>query len=603
MALLLRHFSRYGNVKMLKTYQNTASTEQPTRFAFVIFKKSADGKKALQNGSNQRLSNGIIIAIRPACTWTPEPIYCSAAMASDLKEVIGSELEVARMPSSYKFDYLSVLIDDCLLEILKYLDVFELILLRNLNQRLQAVVDSELEKRCKEPFEIQLLHKKTFYSDLLRHSKKEGGGIKVVEADRMLGCVGNYVSSIHLSGTSFESKLEREQHFSVVRLDLIMDSLLKHCVNGPLTDLTICNFYLMNRMSIYAPIWQKLDTLELVNYDMKENELEAIFKNCRQLVRLKLDLKGVPNKRCYGTEMLNCNKITGTCFLKLPNTLKEFNLRNCKGLDLNMLSTFFENNKQLEVLHYSWHYSKRYPSTIGFEIYGIISKHLPNLKTLIVDNLGDRSELMCSTNMALNLRSLNSLGSLKYLKKLTIDVKNQNVSQMLIQFAQHGQLEELFMRNVQINPYTYDGLPTKFSSLKILRVRYTNLNALDSSYFLNLAKFFTFHNLIELHLEAERIASTSRRIELHELWPGLSCFIISCRKLYTIFLKIPSIELNIRDYHDVVIMSELRNILKSFQLYVSHQSVTKGLKSFLSRDKIRKPVVLKYIYYDLEYYQ
>lgn len=593
---MLKYFARFGTVELLKLYENEASEDSLSHFAFVVFSKSTEARKALKCGSKHRLQDGTLVDVVPACLWSPEPIYCDFNMATDIAEVVGDDLQVIKMPESYKVDHLSALNDDCLREIFKYLSVFDLFLIRTLKKRYVSIVDNVLDKEFNKPYAYQLCHKRALYFNLIAHSKsKLDERISLQEVDYMLRSVGNYVNKIQISSTVLRSTENGESYSGVLKLELIMDKILKYCTENRLYHLSIMSFQVYSKMGCYARIWENLHTLELMNYDMYETELEAIFKNCKQLESLKLDLLGLPNTINYGTELVNCNKITGACLLYLPKTLIELCLRNCKGLELRMLDIFFQHNGQLK----KFQYSSRHFSRVGLKLYSIVSKHLINLKEFHIDNLGDRTELM--SPVAENVQSLISVANLKNLKKLTIDVKNHSISQMLIQIAQNEQLEELFLKNVQINPYPFDGASTQFPSLKILKIHFKDIYELNSLFFENLAKFLRFHNLQEFQIDNPRHDLPPRRIKMGTLWNGLRLFIVHAKNMSKLYLRVPSIIIDMVDYHNMLFMAELRIPARRFFVHLSRQNLTPGLSNFLDRKTVAHALVFRYPYFDFEY--
>lgn len=473
-------------------------------------------------------------------------------------------------------DDFSSLNDDCLRLIFKYLDVFELIAVRQLSSRFVAIVDEELGKRKQEDFMPFLLKQKVLYFNLIK-DRKRNRRLTLAEAENILKCVGSFVTKIQLASYSFQPLELREVVKKTIRIDLLLGLIEKYCDLSKLSELVIWNFYMVENMSYFTSIWRNLRVLEIVNFDTRESELEVILRSSKNLTRLEVGVLEEPNlPAAFEEDEWMANNITGSCLLSQPRTIRSLTLTNCKYLNLNILCRYFEQNPQLD----RFFYTKHPQNSIGILLYGQISRRLKNLRQLSIDGISCISKSHLHSSI-INLQNLNSLVHLKRLKKLRFDGCGQDISLLLVRLANNESLDELTLCNATVDQRLFvRSVP--FVGLRIFKICFSSIGEIFSSYLLNVSRIVHFSDLEELHLEYMNIDQLGFRIEMEKVDRGLLLLVERAPSLGRLFIQVPCIRINVASYMALLNICSRRSEPMKLVLYLSRRNIAPSLVRFLA---------------------
>lgn len=527
-----------------------------------------------------------------------EEMSQEATNSMECETTISEEfLGILNTIQSPPLDKFSSLNDDCVRSILQYLDIFELIAVRQLSSRFVAIADKEISTRKQEDFMPFLLKQKIVYFDLIKN-RRPTRRITLYEAEKILKCVGNFVTKIHLNSCSFQAVTRREIIKKTIRLELLLRLIENYCDSGNLSGLVIWNFHMVENMRHFSSIWRNLRTLEIVNFDTRESELETILLDCENLGRLEI---GVVEEDVWvdlDEDETMKNNITGSCLSSQPRTIRSLKLTNCKNLNLNALCRYFEQNPQLE----RFFYTKHPDNGIGIILYGQISRRLKNLRQLSLDGIGRLNNTHFHSSI-INMQNINSLSNLKRLKKLKFDACGQDISLLLVRLANNEGLDELSLRNAVIDERMYiKSVP--FTGLKIFKIYFKGLNEIFSSYLENISRIVHFLDLEDLHLEYMNIDQLGTRIDMEKIERGLLMLMERAPSVGRLFIRIPSLRINISNYKSLVSLCSQRPLQKKLCIYLSRRNMSSSLCQYI-RDKQNKEshllVEIKAVFCDFSY--
>lgn len=477
-------------------------------------------------------------------------------------------------------DYFSPVNDDCLLQILEYLDVFELIALRQTSRRFVPLVDEAIGKQRHEDFLPFLIKNKTLYFDLIK-SRMSNRKLTLCETERILKCVGTFVDKIHLTSLPFQQSGKNER----IQVEPLVTLIDKYCAGGNLTSLHLGKFYLVEDLSRFVSVWENLRVLEIHCFEMWDAELKDIFLQCRNLIHLNVEIL-VDNHK--SDTMESPWKFTGSSLNSLGKSITSMRLSNCKDIQLNELCQFFERNPQME----RFSYKKHVDNPIGIILCGQIARRLPNLKHLAIDCTESEYTKHAHTNI-IQIQNLNSLTNLKKLTKLMFDACGQDVSSLLLRLAQNNQLEELLLRNAYISDQS-SMYPIEFSTLKILKIGFRNVKTIDVSYLKNFKKMIFCPNMQEFHLEYYNAGPENHFVNLVE--SGLLALLAETPMLEKMFIKIPDFRMNV--FHYLAILSTCRARPSKLKLYIylARMNLTQSLIQHLQSNNYDNLVELRPVF-------
>lgn len=466
-------------------------------------------------------------------------------------------------------DYISDLNDHCLLHIFENLSTFQLIAVAQLSDRFFAICMRMIQKRPSTYYTAKLVEERIIDFELIKKSNRNNK-LTLSETEAILKCVQGFVTTIYMTGSSFEVYMEGENKCKTLKLDCILNILNKYSKN--LEHLHLSNFYIVKNMSNYKNIWKNLKSLHLSNYSMEETEIGEILLQAKQLHTFELEILYIPKLTIDYVENFEPQLLSGTCLFKLSKTVKSLTLRNCKGLKLFNLIKVFEINSQLE----QFSYSSYHKDAIGMIIFGEVSKRLRNLTSLRLGRTGSNENVNIFKKIII-FQNLSTLANFKYMTSLLFDANGFNISNLLIKLAEKNILKELTIRNASVRTSKTD-IPL-FTSLNVFNLFFKNHEEITNNFFVTLSQSLHAPNIEEFDIEF--VDSDFRYLYLSQFINGINTFLSPCMSLRKLLFKIPNLKINVKNYLQLVQIRQRTKYPYPLYIYMLRENMSLELSQYL----------------------
>lgn len=563
--IILDYFLTFGKVREIKFFLHK---QQHRNYAVLIFWNQQIAQKVLSIGPTHVLKNGYQIFVMAASTNNFN------------KKKLSSK--------SVNVGHLILLNDDCLLKIFEYLDVFELIAMRQVNQRFTTLVDSTIARRRQDDFLSLLLNSKALYFGLVKR-RISTQKLTLNDAEHILKCVGTFVSKIHLTSTAFEPMNKGECSRQNINLKSIIKLIDKYCTGGNLKSLHIGKFCMVEDLGRFENVWQNLRSLEIHCFEICDTQMKNIFGFCKNLRHLGIEI-------LFGNDVIkfaNDQKMfTASSLNELGTKFKSIKLTNCKHIQLNYLCQFFERNPQLE----RFLYRKHPDNMLGVILYGQITR-IPSLQQLSVEFIDNEQKQPSHSNI-IQVQNLNSLSNLKNLRKLTFNACGHDCALLILRLAHNNRLEELTFQNPSIMDHGIKS-PMEFNSLKALKIHFFNKQTVDIIYLENLSKTIIFSNLRELHLEYYNTDEKNKFVRLFE--SGLLNLLIKAPLLGKLFIKIPQLRIHVFHYMAILNACRKRASGSKVFIYLARINLTQPLLQYLQTNNNDNLLEIRSVFSNFNY--
>ena len=385
---------------------------------FVTFSKGSEASCALIN--RKKFSELFVLA--PADTWNQQVDVCASRSSDEM---------FCDQNDSRLFAMLN---DDCLLHVISFLDILDVILIKNI---------------CKKFSELAEIHVKTVKKlnfDEIKQKQK----LTLHETKMVLETVGTNVIE-----TSVNSEKFRNQR--------VLSLIPKYLTNLKHLKLTGFKMEPMNFWDQMSSILMQLETLDLSdNSEINENFLKCFKKSDPKLKLLNVSnctIKGSSMEVLKNIESLNisgCRFITGKQVIKFVESnknLKSLNISKCPNLFGKDVNELLLKASQLNALSLNNYYID--DLTSKFVIPSI--NPLVNLKELTIHNINyppcdqllrtiyleNCIELLNISYGNLTLTSVYAISTMKRLKKLIMNFKNSVPEDFVDYLMELVSLEEL----------------------------------------------------------------------------------------------------------------------------------------------------------------
>lgn len=337
--------SVFGPIEDIKLFgKNVNSGWKMKNRGFVTFKKASNASSALI--SRKRFEK--LFVLKPADTWN-QPEYLR----------VSANLSYLNPSSDQDSQLLTMLNDDCLLHVMKFLDIHTLL---------------TAQKVCCKFNELSAIHFKTV-NNLDFSSKKSKKKLTLHEAKLVMEALGPNITIATFNSENFYNQ----------RILSFIPKYLRNLKHLHLTGFKLNSLTFWDQM---RNILSSLITLDLSdNSEIEENFLKNAAKASSSLKYLNVS---------------NCN-IPGS-FLDLIPNIEGLNVSGCRFIHGKQLMKFVETNKKLKSLYIS-----KCPNIYGKDVNDMLMK-IPQVRALSLNNyyIDDETSrfVIPSINPLVNLREL-----------------------------------------------------------------------------------------------------------------------------------------------------------------------------------------------------
>lgn len=410
--------SVYGSIIEMKIFgKNVKLGWKMKNRGFVTFEKASAASCALIN----RKKFSELFALAPADTWN-QP--CKKVEAFD-------ESFYCDQKQSKLFEMLN---EDCLLHVITFLDVLDLLSLKSVCKNFLGLCEAHLKTV-----------KSLKFSDI-----KEKKKLTLHEAKMVMETVGGNVTCASIGSEKFNNQ----------RILAFVPKYLKSLKHLRLTGFKLEPINFWDQMAYILP---QLETLDLSdNSEINENFLKSFRKKDTILKSLNVancTVNGNFLKMVGKLESLNvsgCRFVTGKqllSFVESNDKLKSLNISKCPNIFGKDVNELLQKASQLEVLSLNNYYID--DETSKFVIPSI--NQLINLRELTIHNINyppcdqllrtinleNRIEVLNISYGNLTLTSVYAISTMKSLRKLSMNFKNSVPEDFVDYLMELERLEEL----------------------------------------------------------------------------------------------------------------------------------------------------------------
>ncbi|CRK89054.1 CLUMA_CG002793, isoform A [Clunio marinus] len=410
--------SVYGEIESMKFFRKKGKIKNR---GFVTFKDASSASCALIN----RKQFSRLFMLLPGDTWT-QPDYERTQKTEE--ENGKSEIEA--------LEIFEILNDDCLLHVMKFLDILEVLSLKRVCEKFAELCEIHLKS-------IKQLN----FTNI--HGRKK---LTLHEGKLVLESVGKNISSLSISSDKFYNQ----------RILNFIPKYLKSLKHLHLTGFKLDCPSFWDQISVLLPSLETLDLSD--NSEIDENFLKS-FKNSKPSLKF--------------LNVTNCN-VNGS-FLPLVTFVESINVSGCRHINGKQLLIFVEENKSLKSLIIS-----KCPNIFGRDVNEVLQNvpHLEflslnnyyideetsrlvipnintirNLKHILIQNINfpPCDQLLRTINLDNCIESLNisygnltlttiyAISTMKHLKKLVMNFKNSVPEDLVDYLMKLDKLEEIHM--------------------------------------------------------------------------------------------------------------------------------------------------------------
>lgn len=403
-TLYVSSIKTHVNQEDLKEYFNKQGTVSNVvvhdkgdyKYAFVTFQTYEDATKVLKK--RQHVIKRCKLRIRPADTWHQPKPECES---NENKEVNGEGAEPVAKEEEYDENAPSLMIlnDDCILYLLEFFNILEMIKMHGTCTRLDSLIEMYCQKFVKFDFGSLSLE---MTSDLT-----------LMNARDILMFLGPTMTSLTIDGSDFNSSANRT-----------IDWIARFCKK--LESLDMENFILNKPiLKKLTPVIQNLKSLSIGDSTKVGDELGICFSGATQLEDLKISGNWEITGKCL-SKLSNLKTLSVNCCgnlqskpfkeaLKNNTTLKKLEIRRCDKFDDNVVKFIVSDVQGIEELSLS-------------NVYACMSEYnrfadLPHLKKLSVEfhSFAPIDTLLEKLGEKNILEELHYIGSSSYPIRTTIE--------------------------------------------------------------------------------------------------------------------------------------------------------------------------------------
>ena len=368
-------FSIYGDIEDIEFIKSDGKVKNKSNYGFITFKECSVATTVLVN--RKKLAKYFMIM--PADSWHQPNFNKTLDSCCTFTEP----------------NLISTLNDDCLLKILSFLDIHEVMTFKNVCKKFEDVA----EIHCKHQRELDVSKIKSKIK------------LTLMDVRNILNHVGNNIQSLAMSS-------EKINNHRVLQL---LSKSLKNVVN-----LKITGFKLDKQFW-----WQMRNVLlKLESLDVSDNSnINEEFLNC---------FKGKSSRKCLKKLNLSNNVLNGSCLVNLKS-ITDLNISECNKISGKNLKQFVKLNEGLRALDIS-----KCSNLYGNDVNDVLGKLL-QLETLSLNNY-----YIDDVNSGMSVPNVNSLVNLKHLyvhninyppnDQLLKTINKKNVIETLD--ISYGQLEQ-----------------------------------------------------------------------------------------------------------------------------------------------------------------
>lgn len=415
--------SVFGMIESIEIFgKNKKSGWKLKNQGFVTFTSDIHASRALIN----RKKFVKLFELSPADTWN-QPDYI------DKKKLQQSKIDVGKPQIELESKLMTTLNDDCLLHVMKFLDLLDVITL------------SEVCRKFRELFESHLKTIRTLNFSEIRKKK-----LTVHETKLVTESFGRNLVNVTISSEKFFNQR-------------VMNFIPRYLSN--LKQLHLTGFKL-NSLSFWIRMSGMLSTLEIL--DLSDNsEVNESFLMSLKDRKSKLKVLSVANCNVNGKflkyvpliESLNisgCRHIRGALLLDFAEknkTFKSLDISRCPNLDGNDVNEIFKRSPQLKTLSLNNYYIDDETSQVVIPNINV----LINLKNLSIQNINyppcdqllrtifidNRIEALNISHGKLTLTSVYAISTMKHLRKLVMNFKSSIPEDLVDYLIKLKSLEEV----------------------------------------------------------------------------------------------------------------------------------------------------------------
>lgn len=419
---LQQYFSRQGTVSNLVLHD-----KGDYKYAFVTFATYEDANEVLKKRTH--FVKRCKLRVRPADTWhQPKHDPSSSSETKNDTEMNGEGSHVEK-PSENDVKYdenapsLMILNDDCLLYLLEFFNVLDLIKIRGTCTRLDTLIDRFCQKYVNFDFGTLSFELPT--------------ELTLMNARDILSFLGPNMKSLKIDGTDFSINTNANRS---------IEWISRFCKN--LDSLELENFTLSRPiLKKLTPVIQNLKSFSIGDSTKVGDELGTCFNGASRLEEVKISGNW---------------EITGKCLKKVSN-LKSLSVNCCGNLQPKPFKEALEKNttlKKLEICRCD---------RIDDSIVNFIVDHVQGIEELSMSNI-----YPCMSNYS-------RFAELPHLKKLSVEFHRfAPIDDLLKKLSTNNILEELRHNggsSHEINP-TIEHI-SKLTNLKVLSMAF-NSNITDT---------------------------------------------------------------------------------------------------------------------------
>lgn len=433
-------FSVYGEIEEIELIKTEGKLKNKNNYGFITLKECSVATKVLVN--RKKLEEYFVIM--PADSWhQPDFHKTSSNSPCTLDDP----------------NLISTLNDDCLLKILSFLDLNEVMTFKNVCKKFEDVA----EVHCK--------HQRTLDFSKIKSKNK----LTLMDVKNILDHVGNHIQNLSISSDKFNNQ----------RVLQLLPKHLKNVVSLKLTGFKSDKVFWRQMRNVLL----KLESLDVSdNRNLNEDFLNCLKGKCLRKLNLS---SSVLNGNCLRNlksitdlNISECDNISGKNlkeFAKLNEGLKTLDISKCSNLYGNDVNDILVKLLQLETLSLNNYYIDEVNSGVSIpnlnKLVNLKHLHVHNiyypptdqlLKTINVENV---IETLNISYGQLVQTSVNAIFTMRHLKKFVMNFKYSLPDDLVEYLLTMERLEEIHLAGC-----------SNISSNNILRfIRLENLKLLDIS--------------------------------------------------------------------------------------------------------------------------
>lgn len=466
---LRNYFVELGPIESLKIHE-----KKDHIFGFVTFSKYEDAAKVLQ--LKHHTVNGTKLRIRPADSWHQPKKKDNAVEVAATNTANNVDEALAGSSGSTEAGNSSVsllcLNDDCLLHVLSFLDIVEMVRLRGICGRLDELIDMACAK-----------HKQNFdFSSIAKYES-----ITLMTARNLLTYLGPDLKSLKIDCDDFNNN-------SGFRL---LDFIARYCKS--LENLDIDGFTInQKQISRLTPMFRNLKKFSAGAKGRFNDSIGKCFEVANNIDTVTMCsnwevtgefLKKISNLQRLGLN--RCGNVQPKFFiqaLQKNRTLKALEIQCCDKFDDRVLNTMVADLKELEELTISNSYEKmqhfeKFAELVSLKRLTVEFHSLTPIERLL-EKLAERNQLTefnyVGSGAGVSKRTVDLISKLTNLRVLSIAF-NQLLSDVSLKgFSALSNLESLAIPGAcSITPTAILQLVQDCEKLCYLDVSQTEVNAND----------------------------------------------------------------------------------------------------------------------------